>query len=208
MRPFISLRIRSRTAFLSSRDNPANSLSRTADERLRLRITEPRLGYRCTGPFPVQVGHVYDIDIDRKVQQIQILLDLRRMHRLDIDRLFFFLPDLQQGDQTFRNVRQIHSVQDVCRVFPVAAQIARRDRQIAGPEFLRKRLHRKSVVDVLYDPVDRSCQFVLFVQILQSPEMPFVLVAAQRMLDIAGNRTVHVLSRTAARGKRRCPVVV
>ena len=30
----------------------------------------------------------------------------------------------------------------------------------------------------------------------------------QRMLDIAGNRTVHVLSRTAARGKRRCPVVV
>ena len=40
------------------------------------------------------------------------------------------------------------------------------------------------------------------------PEMPLILVATQRVLDVAGNGRAHILVGTFLAGKRGGPVVV
>ena len=62
--------------------------------------------------------------------------------------------------------------------------------------------------DLLQHAVDGTGQFIFAVQVPQMAEMPFVLVAAQGVLDVAGNGRVHIFVGTFLAGEGRGFVVV
>ena len=70
-----------------------------------------------------------------------------------------------------------------------------------GLEVLRQHLQRKTVVDDLHHQVDGAGQLVPVIQIPQVPEMPRVLLAAQRMLNVARDSRVHILVGAFLAGK-------
>ena len=118
------------------------------------------------------------------------------------------VADLQQLPQTVGDKRKVDAVEDVRRVLPIPAQVAGGNAEVVGLPILRQHLQREAVVDVLHHPVDGAGQLILVVQIPQMTEMPLILIAAQRVLDVAGNGGVHVFVGTFLAGKRGGLVVV
>ena len=118
------------------------------------------------------------------------------------------VADLQQLPQAVCDKRKVDAVEDVRRIFPIPTQIAGGNAKVVGLPILRQHLQREAVVDVLHHPVDGAGQLILVVQIPQMTEMPLILIAAQRVLDVAGNGGVHVFVGAFLAGKGRGLVVV
>ena len=64
------------------------------------------------------------IDLPRQIQQIQILLDLRRVNIVQRYGLLCPVADLQQLPQAVGDKRKVDAVEDVRRVLPIPAQVA------------------------------------------------------------------------------------
>ena len=147
------------------------------------------------------IRQVQHVDLPRQVQQIQILLDLCRMNIVQFYGLLRLVADLQQLSQTIGDSRKVNAVEDVRRVLPIPAQVAGGNAEVVGLPILRQHLQREAVVDVLHHAVDGTGQFIFLIQIPQMPEVPLVLVAAQGVLDVAGNGRVHILVGTFLAGE-------
>ena len=103
------------------------------------------------------------VDLLRQVQQIQILLDLRRVNIVQRYGLLCPVANFQQFPQTVGNIRKVNAVEDVRRVLPIPAQVAGGNTEIVGLPILRQYLQREAVVDVLHHPVDGAGQLALLV---------------------------------------------
>ena len=71
-----------------------------------------------------------------------------------------------------------------------------------GLKIPRQDFQREAVVHILHHTVDRTGQLVSVIQIPEIPEVPFILVATKRMLDIAGNGCIDRLVSALFAGKR------
>ena len=66
-----------------------------------------------------------------------------------------------------------------------------------GLPILRQHLQREAVVDILHHTVNGTGQFIFVVQVPQMAEMALVLIAAQRVLDVAVSTYSSALSLLA-----------
>ena len=73
------------------------------------------------------------------------------------------VADFQQLPQTVGDKRKVDTVEDVCRILSIPAQIAGGNAEVVGLPILRQHLQRKAVVDVLHNPVDGAGQLALLV---------------------------------------------
>ena len=103
------------------------------------------------------------VDLSRQVQQVQVLLDLRRVNIVRRHSLLCPVADLQQLPQAVGDKRKVDAVEDVRRILPIPAQIAGGNAKVMGFPILRQYLQREAVVDVLHDPVDGAGQLALLV---------------------------------------------
>ena len=70
------------------------------------------------------------IDFPRQIQQVQILLDFRRVNVIQFYRLFCPVADFQQLPQAVGNGHNVNVVEDICGICAVTAQIAGRDAKV------------------------------------------------------------------------------
>ena len=73
---------------------------------------------------------------------------------------------------------------------------------------LRQHLQREAVVDILHHTVNGTGQFIFVVQVPQMAEMALVLIAAQRVLDVAGDGRIHILVSAFLAGESGGLIVV
>ena len=135
----------------------------TADQRVRLRIAESRLRDHRASGLRADIRQMQHIDLPRQVQQVQILLDLRRVNIFQSYGLLCPVANFQQLPQTVGDKRKVDAVEDVRRVLPIPAQVAGGNAEVVGLPILRQHLQREAVVDVLHHPVDGAGQLALLV---------------------------------------------
>ena len=111
------------------------------------------------------------------------------------------ISDLQQLHEPPRHTLRVNAVKDIVGLVPDAAQISSRQGEVIGAEVPRQHLHGEAVGLILHDAVDGAGQLVLFVQLMQLAEMARLLVAAQGVLNVMGNRSVYILVGGFAVGK-------
>ena len=118
------------------------------------------------------------------------------------------VADLQQLPQAVGDKRKVDAVEDVRRVLPIPAQVAGGNAKVVGLPILRQHLQREAVVDILHHTVNGTGQFIFVVQVPQMAEMALVLIAAQRVLDVAGDGRIHILVSAFLAGESGGLIVV
>jgi hypothetical protein len=96
---------------------------------------------------------------------------------------------------------RIHAVKNIIEMFSVAPEISSRQGKAVGLKITRQHLHSEAVRLILYHAVNGAGQFVSIIELLQLAEMPRLLVAAQGVLNVMGNRRIYILVGGFAVGK-------
>ena len=123
------------------------------------------------------------------------------MCRFQRDSLSCPISNFQQLHQPLGYAFRIHAVKNIIGMFSVAPEISSRQGKVVGLKITRQHLHSEAVRLILYHAVDGAGQFVLIIELLQLAEMPRLLVAAQGVLNVMGNRRVYILAGSFNVGK-------
>ena len=166
------------------------------DQGIGLGVAQTGLGDDRPYADVIHGGQASHLNVSGQIQKIQIFLDLSTVDILDLNGLLLPVTDLHEGSEPFGEGRNIDAVEDIRGMLPIPVQIPGGQPIVVGSEVTGKHLQSEAVGDILHNAIDGTGQLALLVQLCQMAEMPLIVIALQRMLDVPGDGAVHILVGT------------